>query len=179
MQPGEFVDVALSYHSQLWNAALRMARDRTEAEDFLQETYRRAFEHGGELRQLSHCRAWLFRILTALVIDTRRREQRSPVLTVVDGGVDSARDLEPQGNLEAEMIDHLTAQEITRLVAALPPAQRVALTLCDIEGFSYEEIAAILDCPIGTVRSRIARARAFLMVRLEAHALAHGIGARQ
>ena len=86
MQPGEFVNVALSYHSQLWNAALRMARDRAEAEDFLQETYRRAFEHGSELRHLSHCRAWLFRILTALVIDMRRREQRSPVLTVVDGG---------------------------------------------------------------------------------------------
>jgi RNA polymerase sigma-70 factor (ECF subfamily) len=181
MNDDEVREVALSYQKQIWNAALRQARNRAEAEDFFQETYRRAFESAGQLRGLAHCRAWLLRILTSLVIDTRRRQRRSPILELVDrhGDAVSASPLEPSGNFEVEILDRLSAQEIGRLIEALPCEQREALTLCDVEGASYQEIAEILDCPIGTVRSRIARARAVLIERLRDHAQLRGIGGRQ
>lgn len=177
MRDGDFAEAALSYQTQLWNAALRNARDRAEAEDFFQETYRRAFEHAEQLRSLSHCRTWLFRILTTLVIDTRRRQQRSPILAVVSRRQDAEHQpLEPQGDFEVEIVERISVQEIQRLMAELPSEQRDTLMLCDVEGFTYQEIAEILDCPLGTVRSRIARARRFLMRRLQEHARARGIG---
>lgn len=181
MNDDEVREVALSYQKQVWNAARRQARDRAEAEDFFQETYRRAFESAGDLRSLAHCRAWLLRILISFVIDTRRRQRRSPVLTVVDARRDAepASPLEPSGNFEVEILDRLSAQEIGRLIEALPREQREALTLCDVEGASYQEIAEILDCPIGTVRSRIARARATLIERLRDRAQLRGIRGRQ
>jgi RNA polymerase sigma-70 factor (ECF subfamily) len=177
----EFAEVALSYQRQLWNAALRLAHDRAEAEDLFQETYRRAFEHAASLRSLSHCRTWLFRILHALVVDTRRRQRRSPILTVVvnDPEGDAPAALEPRGDFQAEMLDRLSAREIEALVRALPREQRDVLILCDVEGFTYQEIAEILACPIGTVRSRLSRARAALVERLQNHARAIGIGARR
>jgi RNA polymerase sigma-70 factor (ECF subfamily) len=177
MKRGDFAEAALSYQTQLWNAALRLARDRAEAEDFFQETYRRAFEHAGDLRSLAHCRTWLFRILTTLVIDARRRQRRGPILALLPGGRDAEQPPpEPQGDFEAEILERISAQEIGRLIAELPAEQRDALTLCDVEGFTYQEIAEILGCPIGTVRSRIARARAQLIERLRARARARGIG---
>jgi len=177
----EVREVALSYQKQVWNAALRQARDRNEAADFFQETYRRAFESASTLRSVAHCRAWLLRILTSLVIDTRRRQRRAPVLEVIDARRDPqpAAPLEPSGNFEVEILDRLSAQEVGRLIAALPREQREALTLCDVEGASYQEIAEILDCPIGTVRSRIARARATLMEQLRDRATVRGIRGRQ
>lgn len=176
----EVREVALSYQKQVWNAALRQAHDRAEAEEFFQETYRRAFESAGALRSLAHCRAWLLRILTSLVIDSRRRQRRSPVLMVVESRRETERgtSLELSGDFEAEILDRLSAQEIGRLIEALPREQREALTLCDVEGASYQEIAEILDCPLGTVRSRIARARATLMEQLRDRARLRGIGGR-
>jgi RNA polymerase sigma-70 factor, ECF subfamily len=181
MRDQDVREVALSYQKQIWNAALRQARDRAEAEDFFQETYRRAFDAAGELRNLSHCRAWLFRILTSLVIDTRRRQRRAPILAIVGSrhGREPIAAPEPTGDFEAEMLDRLSAQEIGRMIEALPNEQRVALTLCDVEGFSYQEIAEIAGCPVGTVRSRIARARADLIERLRERAGRRGIGGRQ
>jgi len=181
MHDDEIRDVALSYQKQIWNAALRHARDRAEAEEFFQETYRRAFESAGALRSLAHCRAWLLRILTSLVIDTRRRERRSPILALVDArhGTGPVAPPEPSGDFEIEMLDRLSAQEIAGLINALPGEQRDALTLCDVEGASYKEIAEILNCPLGTVRSRIARARATLMEQLRERARARGIGGRR
>lgn len=181
MHDDDIREVALTYQRQIWNAALRQARDRAEAEDFFQETYRRAFDAASELRNLSHCRAWLFRILTSLVIDTRRRQRRSPILAVVGTrhGAAPIAPPEPTGDFEVEMLDRLSAQEIGRMVEALPSEQRVALTLCDVEGFSYQEIADIVACPVGTVRSRIARARAALIERLRERAGLRGIGRRR
>lgn len=181
MHEDEVREVSLTYQRQIWNAALRQARDRPEDEDFFQETYRRAFDAAAELRSLSHCRAWLFRILNSLVIDTRRRQRRAPFLAVVDTryGRESVVPLEPSGDFQAEMLERVSAQEIGRMVEALPSEQRAALTLCDIEGFSYREIADIVGCPVGTVRSRIARARAALIERLRDRAGLRGIGGRQ
>lgn len=151
MHDDEIRDVALSYQKQVWNAALRHARDRAEAEESFQETYRRAFESGGTLRSLAHCRAWLFRILTSLVIDTRRRERRSPILALVGARHDTepVSPPEPAGDFQVEMLDRLSAQEIARLINALPGEQRDALTLCDVEGASYKEIAEILSIFVG------------------------------
>jgi len=178
MRPYEFAEVALSYQGQLWNAALRLARERSEAEDFLQETYRRAFEHAHELRSLAHCRPWMFRILTSLVIDARRRERSGPAIVLLKGGESTEPEggFEQHADFEAEILDRLAGQEIEGAIRSLPEPMRMALRLCDVEGFTYQEISEILNCPIGTVRSRIARARADLMARLLHHAQARGFG---
>jgi len=180
MQLDEFAEVALSYQGPLWHAALRFTRNRIEAEDLLQETYRRAFEHAGELRQLSRCRAWLFRILTSLAIDRHRRIRRGLVIAG-SAAEDASEPVVPSGwgDLEQEMLDRISTQEIEKLIKALPDEQAIALTLSDVEGFTYEEIAEVLDCPIGTVRSRIARARATLMERLSGRARMYGIGTQR
>jgi len=168
----DFSEVALSYMNQLYGAAKRLTRRSADADDLLQETYRLAFEHYRELHNLAHCRAWLYRILRRQAVSQYRRNRSGPDLVLVHGDADAATIPTP---LPDEAIEQLSLQEIRRAIDALPEELRLAVTLCDIEGFRYEEIANITDAPLGTVRSRIARARAKLMMQLQGHAEACGI----
>ena len=94
---------------------------------------------------------------------------------IVEGGLEAAAS-EALPQLERAVVARLTRPAILHALATLPEDMRTALLLCDLEGFTYEEIADIMQCPIGTVRSRIARARAQLMRQLAPHAAALGIG---
>jgi RNA polymerase sigma-70 factor (ECF subfamily) len=96
-------------------------------------------------------------------------------LVLVDGGADDSEYARPQAPLTDDLLEHISLQEIRSAIEALPSDLRVAVTLCDIEGFTYAEIADITDSPGGTVRSRIARARAKLMRQLQTHAEECGI----
>lgn len=172
---GEFTEVALSYLNQLYSAAQRLTGSSADADDLVQETYELAFQHHGELRGLAHCRAWLYRILHRQAVTRYRRQRSGPQLVLIEGGADDAGYPHSQSTLDADMLEHVALQEIRSAIDALPPELRDAVTLCDIEGFTYAEIADITDCPVGTVRSRIARARAKLMRKLQTHAEECGI----
>jgi len=169
----EFAEIALGYLNQVCAAARRLTREPADADDLVQETYHLAFEHYGELRNLAHCRAWLYRILHHRAASRLRRRRCAPQLLSIDG--ENGDESLPPAHFDAELIERIALREIRSIIDALPVELRTAVTLCDVDGFSYAEIAEILECPLGTVRSRIARARAKLMVKLQAHAEECGI----
>jgi RNA polymerase sigma-70 factor (ECF subfamily) len=171
----EFAEVALSYLNQLYSAAQRMTRNSADADDLVQETYQLAFQHCSELRSLAHCRAWLYRILHRQVATHYRRQHSGPQLVLIDGGAGDGDEAVPTVPFDGDLLEHISLQEVRSAIEALPADLRVAVTLCDIEGFTYAEIADITDTPVGTVRSRIARARAKLMKKLRTHAEECGI----
>jgi RNA polymerase sigma-70 factor (ECF subfamily) len=171
----QFAEVALSYLNQLYAAGQRLCRQPADAEDLVQETYRLAFEHYRDLHNLAHCRAWLYRILHHQAVTQHRRQRCRPSLVLIDGGVDDGDGGTPLATFDGDLLEQISLQEIRDAIAALPSDLRVAVTLCDMEGFTYAEIADIAGCPVGTVRSRIARARAKLTRRLQTHAEECGI----
>ncbi|HVO22187.1 MAG TPA: sigma-70 family RNA polymerase sigma factor [Candidatus Margulisiibacteriota bacterium] len=180
MDPGpfpykEFTQVALSYLNQLYSASRRLSPSPADADDLVQETYTLAFQHYRELRSLAHCRAWLYRILHRQAATRYRREHSGPQLVLVEGGAEENDLAPPEMPLDQDVLERISVQEIRRIIEALPTDLRVAVTLCDIEGFTYAEIADITGTPVGTVRSRIARARAKLMSKLRTHAEDCGI----
>lgn len=171
----EFTEVALSYLNQLCFAAQRCTRNGADADDLVQDTYHLALQHYRELRSLAHCRAWLYRILHRQAVTRYRRQRCGPPLVLIGGGVDGNGEAELPAALDGDLLEYISLKEIRDAIEALPSELRVAVTLCDIEGFAYAEIAEITDCPVGTVRSRIARARARLMTKLRTHAEECGI----
>jgi len=164
----DFCALAVSYMAQLYNAARRMTVDPQEAEDLVQDTYQRAFQAYRQLKGPAQCRAWLYQIMRNLFIDAYRRKRVMPELVLLEGGREGEGDALATTNIsvEEEVLRHLSAEEIRRVLATLPEEMRAELVLCDIEGFTYQEIADIVGCPIGTVRSRIARARRTLLGKL-------------
>ena len=171
----QFAEVALSYLNQLYSAARRLTGNSADADDLVQETYELAFQHCDELRSLAHCRGWLYRILHRQAVTRYRRQHSGTQLVLIDGGADDGDYAKPQDPLDGDLLNQISMREVRSAVDALPPALRIAVTLCDIEGFTYAEIADITGTVVGTVRSRIARARAKLMRRLQAHAEECGI----
>jgi RNA polymerase sigma-70 factor (ECF subfamily) len=160
-----FWATALGHMSELFNVAIALTRERSAAEDLVQETYRVALERQDQLRDLGHCRPWLFRILRNLHLDRARRERRQPQLTLIAGneeeGGGTMDGADPTAIEKADVLD------LRRALEELGEPFRLTLLLCDVHGFRYEEIAEITGSPIGTVRSRIARARLRLARLLE------------
>jgi len=149
----------------LYGAALRMTRNPTDAEDLLQETTLRAFRGFGGFQEGTNLKAWLYRILTNSYITTYRKKQREP--QIVEGPDDldewflfdriGARHVE--GSAEQEVLDRLPDTDVKAALESIPENFRVPVLLADVEGFSYKEIAEIMDTPIGTVMSRLHRGR--------------------
>ncbi|MFM9135801.1 MAG: sigma-70 family RNA polymerase sigma factor [bacterium] len=171
---------ALPYLDQLYGAALRMTRNPADAEDLVQETFVKAFAAFSSFTEGTNLKAWLFRILTNSFINTYRKKQRQPYQT----GTDDLDDWQMQhtqayatGQLrsaEAEALDRLPNAVINDALAQVPEDFRVAVYLADVEGFSYKEIADIMDTPIGTVMSRLHRGRKLLRGLLEDYAISEG-----
>jgi RNA polymerase sigma-70 factor (ECF subfamily) len=175
---------ALSFLDALYRTALRMTRSEADAEDLVQETYIRAFRFREQFTPGTNLKAWLFRILTNTFINTYRRRQTQPEFTELDG-VDEfslykrMSDLKTSsgaGNPETEFLDGLVDSEVKDALGELPEKFR-QVVLLDVEGFSYKEIAEMLDIPIGTVMSRLHRGRKFLQKRLLDLAQQRGIAA--
>jgi RNA polymerase sigma-70 factor (ECF subfamily) len=162
---------ALPLLSEMYAAALRLTRNPTDAEDVLQETYLRAYRGFGTFKEGTNLRAWLYRILTNAFINTYRKRQREPQ-TVSDEEVPEWYLYERLGgegaeaSAEAEVLESLPDEDVQEALASLPEQFRLAVLLADVEGFSYKEIAEILDVPIGTVMSRLHRGRRALEKRL-------------
>jgi RNA polymerase sigma-70 factor (ECF subfamily) len=150
-----------------------MTRSEAEAEDLVQETYIRAFRFRHQFTAGTNLKAWLFRILTNTFINQYRRKAARPDTTELDDVEESIlyrhmRDVSPGSaspDPEAELIDNTLSSEVKDALEALPEKFRTTLLL-DVEGFSYKEIAEMLDIPIGTVMSRLHRGRKFLQKRL-------------
>ncbi|WP_437905645.1 RNA polymerase sigma factor [Sorangium sp. So ce327] len=156
-----FLDRLLAELPCLLRAARRLTRSEQDAEDLAQATIVRAIERHADLRDEDRMRAWLLRIERSVLLNaTRGARQR---LEVIEGGRGAESVPEPQGNLEAELLERGFADEVERALARLPPEWREALLLREIEELSYEEIADLQACPVGTVRSRLSRARLALV----------------
>ena len=184
MSSDPFEAEALSFLDALYRTALRMTRSEADAEDLVQETYIRAFRFREQFTPGTNLKAWLFRILTNTFINTYRRRQTQPEFTELDG-VDEfslykrMSDLKTSsgaGNPETEFLNGIVDSEVKDALAELPEKFR-QVVLLDVEGFSYTEIAEMLDIPIGTVMSRLHRGRKFLQKRLLDLAQQRGIAA--
>ncbi|HJX07328.1 MAG TPA: sigma-70 family RNA polymerase sigma factor [Actinomycetota bacterium] len=149
----------------LYGAAMRMTRNRSDAEDLVQETYLRAYRGFGGFQEGTNLKAWLYRILTNSYINTYRKKQREP--QIVDGPEDvdewylydrlGGRSVEDSA--ETTVLDTIPDQAVKDAVESLPERFRLPVLLADVEGFSYKEIAEIMETPIGTVMSRLHRGR--------------------
>lgn len=176
-----FEEDALPYLDQLYRTALRMTRNPTDAEDLVQETFVRAFSAFRSYRQGTNLRAWLFRILRNTYINAYRKTQRTPHTGSTDGLTDrQLLDIESREGVgarsaEIEALERLGDDDINDALAALPEDFRTAVVLADIEGFSYKEIAEIMDTPMGTVMSRVHRGRKALRRLLEGYAQERGL----
>jgi RNA polymerase sigma-70 factor (ECF subfamily) len=151
-----FESEALPHLRSLYGTAYRMTRSHADAEDLVQETCLRALRSFDRFAQGTNVRAWLFTILHRARVDGLRQKGRS-IPTV---------ELEDDGPATPPAQESFVLGGLERALQALPEALRSALTLRDVEGFSYKEIAEILEVPLGTVMSRLHRARAALRLAL-------------
>jgi RNA polymerase sigma-70 factor (ECF subfamily) len=168
-----FADDAMQHMDALYAAAMRMTRNPADAEDLVQETYLRAYRGYGGFEEGTNLRAWLFRILTNAYINRYRAKQRRPDETELDEVEElllyrRMADIAPGigRSAEDELLDGFSEAEVKTALEELPEQFLPAVLLADVEGFSYQEIADILDIPIGTVMSRLHRGRKALQKRL-------------
>jgi len=174
----EFEREAVPHMSALYNFALRMTRDQDDAADLVQETYLKAFRFFSSFERGTNCKAWLFRILKNSYINRYRKTSKAPDVVeydVVEEFFETVRSSEIETSvLEEQIFDNALDDEVTSAIQELPDEFRTVILLCDIEELTYEEIAEFIDCPIGTVRSRLHRARKMLAVRLADYAVKRG-----
>jgi RNA polymerase sigma-70 factor (ECF subfamily) len=157
----------------LYGAALRMTRNPADAEDLLQETMLRAYRAFDRFEPGTNLKAWLFRILTNAYINTYRKRQREPLKVSSDELSDfdlyqqlKDHDSDFGQSAESQVLDGLLDSDIVEALDELPEQFRLAVILSDLEGFSYAELAEIMDVPMGTVMSRLHRGRKALQKRL-------------
>jgi len=171
---------AMPLLDQMYSAALRTARNPTDAEDLVQETYAKAFAAFHQYRPGTNLKAWMYRILTNTYINTYRKKQRQPKESdssdVEDYQLARAEQHTSRGlrSAEVEALDHLPDSDVTRALASIGEDFRLAVYLADVEGFAYKEIAEIMDTPIGTVMSRLHRGRRQLRDLLTDYAVDRG-----
>jgi RNA polymerase sigma-70 factor (ECF subfamily) len=171
-----FEEEALELSDQVYRVARRLVSSREEAEDLMQETYARAFRSWRQYTPGTNLRAWLLRILTNLNIDRGRRQQRSPETSPLEEGdyflYNQLAGVDGGGASDQErVIERLSQDDVVDALTEVPHDFRDVLVLVDIGDFSYADAAQILDVPIGTVMSRLHRARRILKTNLAEHAV--------
>jgi RNA polymerase sigma-70 factor, ECF subfamily len=158
----ELLDLTLASADRLKRFAFHLCGRADEAEDLVQEGFVRALARRSQLRDPTRAVPWLYRIVRSLFLDRYRLAQRQQDRLAEEGSFAEP----PVGNLEEEILGAGFSDEVAAALAALPEAWRTCLLLCDVDELGYDEIAEIVACPVGTVRSRLARARAQLLARL-------------
>jgi RNA polymerase sigma-70 factor (ECF subfamily) len=177
----DFEKAALEHLDTLYGVALRLTRNQQNAEDLVQDTFVRALRFYDSFEWGTNIRAWLLRILTNTFINTYRRGQKerqvaeSPEHALTHESLMSAQSMGHLRDPESQAMAGLVRRELEAAVAELPDDFRMVVVLADVHGFSYREIAEIQGCPIGTVMSRLHRARKALQRRLMEQAQAAGI----
>lgn len=149
----------------LYNTAYRMTRNSEDAEDLVQETYLKAYRYYDKFEEGTNFKAWLFKIMKNTFINNYRRKQNAPALSdfaEIEENFESqvseeaARQIK---NPEDELLENVLDEDVQVALDKLPPDYRMVVILADLEGFSYKEIADILEVPVGTVMSRLYRGR--------------------
>lgn len=158
----------------LYNFAFHLTQSEEDANDLVQDTFLKAYRFIESYERGTNAKAWLFKILKNSFINEYRRKVRQPADVDFEEYVayQDAEDSTQVGDLDLreEVLRELIGDEVTEALNELPVDFRTVIILCDLEGFSYEEIAKIIDIPIGTVRSRLHRARNIMKEKLRDYA---------
>ena len=157
MSDAEFRRLALEHLDALHNLAVYLTRNGSEAEDLVQETYVRAMRFSHRFQPGTHLRAWLFQILRNTFLTFYRLREREPALSedgVAAGGAPMFHDAPDQDGASTEVLT-----DLDRALSRLPEAFKTPLLLAEVDGLPLDEVARIMDCPVGTVKSRIFRAK--------------------
>jgi RNA polymerase sigma-70 factor (ECF subfamily) len=162
----------------LYGVALRMTKNEGDAEDLVQETVMRAYRFFDSFEAGTNCKAWLFRILTNLFCNRyREREREQEILDEVESSEANLGQFVGGAPRDAEsaLLGRMLSRDVERALTAVPTEFRLAVILADLEDFSYKEIAEIMECPAGTVMSRLYRGRKILQRLLHDYAVEQGI----
>ena len=161
------------YLGQLYQAALRMTRNASDAEDLVQETLAKAYTAFHQFKPGTNLRAWLHKILSNTFVNSYRKNKRQPALAAApelpDEWQQGTDPSQVAPSAETEALDRLGDSEVLRALRDLPQDFRTAVYLADIEGYPYREVAAMMGTPIGTVMSRLHRGRDRLRRALAAY----------
>lgn len=169
----------MPHMNAMYNFAFRLTNNEDDANDLLQDTCLKAFRFISSFEKGTNAKAWLFRILKNSFINDYRKKSKEP--SKVDyQDVETTYNSDEDGeitlthDLRAESVQEMIGDEIANALNSLHVDFRTVIILCDVEGFTYEEMAKILDIPIGTVRSRLHRARMLLKEKLKSYASTMG-----
>ncbi len=179
---GSFEKEAIIHLDALFNSALKLSRSEAEAEDLVQETYLRAYKSFHRFQSGTNCQAWLFKIMTNIFINKYNRRKSGPELVNYDDiegfyiyQVVTGPDYIQNRRYDADwLFANLFDDDIRQLLQDLPPEFRLSIILSDIQGFTYADVARITNVKIGTVKSRLFRARKKLQKGLWEWAAANG-----
>jgi RNA polymerase sigma-70 factor (ECF subfamily) len=174
----EFEHEAVPHMDVLYNYALRMTSNPDDAKDLVQETFLKAYRFWDKYEKGTNIRAWLFRIMKNSYINRYRKETKEPE-TVDYNDIQNfyhtiRYESSDPNDLQEKIFGGLLEDDVAHALESLPEDFRTVVILCDIEGLSYEEIAEFVNCPIGTVRSRLHRGRHMLRAKLFEYAKKRG-----
>jgi RNA polymerase sigma-70 factor (ECF subfamily) len=176
----DFEREMLPHLDALYNFAIRLTTDPIDAEDLVQDTIVKAFRFFSSYEKGTNAKAWLFRILKNSYINNYRKKSKQPQQVDYDEVSTYYETVRSEQSDTTDMEDimyrDMLDDQITKALQRLPEDFRTVVLLCDVEGFTYEEIANMLDVPIGTIRSRLHRGRNLLRVELEEYADKRGYG---
>ena len=179
----DFTKEAMQFAPQLFSTAMRMTRNRSDAEDLVQETFIKAWRSFHTFQTGTNLRAWLYRIMTNTFINKYNSKLRKPTETELDeveelylykrlGSIDQSK---LSSSAEDQMLELFTDDEVKNALEELPETFRLPVLLSDVDGFSYKEIAEMLDIPLGTVMSRLHRGRKLMQKMLYEYAKERGL----
>jgi RNA polymerase sigma-70 factor (ECF subfamily) len=174
----DFEREAMPHLPALYGAALRLGRSEGDAEDLVQETMLRAYRFFDTFEAGTNCKAWLFRILTNVFRNRyREREREQEILGEAESSEANLGQFVAEGPRDSEtaLLGRMVSADVEHALTSIPAEFRLAVVLADLEDFSYKEIAEIMDCPAGTVMSRLYRGRKMLQKLLYSYALEQGI----
>jgi len=174
----EFNDEIIPHLDSLYNFGLRLTADPSDAEDLVQDTIVKAFRFFDSYEKGTNAKAWLFRILKNSFINNYRKNLKKPQEVDYDEVSSFYENIRAErtdtSDLEHLIFRDLMDDNFTKALSKLPEDFRTVVLLCDVDGFTYEEISNMLDVPIGTIRSRLHRGRNLLKTELYEYAKTHG-----